>query len=44
MTIEDYQKNLRGVNGGTDFSPEFLVRNSAYQLFPEALRLIAKHI
>ncbi|EKM82858.1 hypothetical protein AGABI1DRAFT_118287 [Agaricus bisporus var. burnettii JB137-S8] len=24
MTIEDYQKNLRGVNDGTDFSPEFL--------------------
>lgn len=25
MTIEDYQKNLRGVNDGVDFSPEFLV-------------------
>ena len=25
MTIEDYTKNLRGVNNGTDFSPEFLV-------------------
>ena len=25
MSIEDYQKNLRGVNDGTDFSPEFLV-------------------
>lgn len=24
MTIEDYQKNLRGVNDRTDFSPEFL--------------------
>ncbi|KII88730.1 hypothetical protein PLICRDRAFT_41948 [Plicaturopsis crispa FD-325 SS-3] len=24
MTIEDYQRNLRGVNGGSDFSPEFL--------------------
>ncbi|KAF8636714.1 hypothetical protein AX17_003517 [Amanita inopinata Kibby_2008] len=24
MTIEDYMKNLRGVNDGTDFSPEFL--------------------
>jgi brefeldin A-resistance guanine nucleotide exchange factor 1 len=27
MTIEDYQKNLRGVNDGTDFSPEFVVRS-----------------
>ncbi|KAF9001938.1 Sec7-like domain is implicated in guanine nucleotide exchange function [Cyathus striatus] len=24
MSLEDYQKNLRGVNGGSDFSPEFL--------------------
>ncbi|KAJ6618317.1 hypothetical protein B0H10DRAFT_1795581 [Mycena sp. CBHHK59/15] len=24
MTIEDYQKNLRGVNNNNDFSPEFL--------------------
>ncbi|KIM57067.1 hypothetical protein SCLCIDRAFT_1219736 [Scleroderma citrinum Foug A] len=24
MTIEDYQRNLRGVNGGDNFSPEFL--------------------
>ncbi|KAJ7197212.1 hypothetical protein GGX14DRAFT_471834 [Mycena pura] len=24
MTIEDYQRNLRGVNNGSDFSPEFL--------------------
>ncbi|KAF9452840.1 Sec7-like domain is implicated in guanine nucleotide exchange function [Macrolepiota fuliginosa MF-IS2] len=24
MSIEDYQKNLRGVNDGSDFSPEFL--------------------
>ncbi|KAF5358079.1 hypothetical protein D9756_001747 [Leucocoprinus leucothites] len=24
MTIEDYQRNLRGVNDGSDFSPEFL--------------------
>jgi len=26
MTLEDYQRNLRGVNENTDFSPEFLVR------------------
>jgi len=25
MTIEDYQRNLRGVNGGANFSPEYLV-------------------
>jgi Sec7-like guanine-nucleotide exchange factor len=25
MTIEDYQRNLRGVNDGSDFSPEYLV-------------------
>ncbi|KAJ9113728.1 hypothetical protein QFC20_001753 [Naganishia adeliensis] len=24
MTIEDYQRNLRGVNGGEDFPPEYL--------------------
>nr|XP_018267160.1 Sec7 domain-containing protein [Kwoniella dejecticola CBS 10117]OBR89318.1 Sec7 domain-containing protein [Kwoniella dejecticola CBS 10117] len=24
MTIEDYKKNLRGVNGGKDFDPEYL--------------------
>ncbi|WWC86203.1 uncharacterized protein L201_001076 [Kwoniella dendrophila CBS 6074] len=24
MTIEDYRKNLRGVNGGKDFDPEYL--------------------
>ncbi|KAI9446656.1 Sec7-like domain is implicated in guanine nucleotide exchange function [Lactarius indigo] len=24
MTIEDYQRNLRGVNDGSDFSPEYL--------------------
>ena len=27
MTIEDYQRNLRGVNDGSDFSPEYLVRD-----------------
>lgn len=26
MTIEDYRRNLRGVNDGTDFSATFLVR------------------
>jgi Sec7-like guanine-nucleotide exchange factor len=25
MLIDDYKKNLRGVNDGVDFSPEFLV-------------------
>ena len=27
MTIEDYQRNLRGVNDGSNFSPEYLVRD-----------------
>jgi Sec7-like guanine-nucleotide exchange factor len=27
MSIEDYQRNLRGVNDNTDFSPEYLVRH-----------------
>jgi golgi-specific brefeldin A-resistance guanine nucleotide exchange factor 1 len=31
MTIDDYRRNLRGENAGTDFSPEFLVR-SMYEL------------
>lgn len=26
MTIADYQKNLKGVNDGSDFDPEYLVR------------------
>ena len=25
MTIDDYKRNLRGVNGGQDFDPEYLV-------------------
>lgn len=25
MTIADYQKNLKGVNDGTDFAPDYLV-------------------
>jgi brefeldin A-resistance guanine nucleotide exchange factor 1 len=32
MTIEDYQKNLRGVNDGTDFSPEFVVRTLDFDI------------
>lgn len=24
MTVEDYRKNLRGVNGGKDFDPAYL--------------------
>jgi Sec7-like guanine-nucleotide exchange factor len=34
MTIEDYQKNLRGVNDGTDFSPEFLVSHYGFNPRP----------
>jgi hypothetical protein len=29
MTIEDYQRNLRGVNDGSDFSSEYLVRDAS---------------
>jgi len=31
MSIDDYKRNLRGVNDGSDFSAEFLVR---IDLFP----------
>jgi brefeldin A-resistance guanine nucleotide exchange factor 1 len=31
MTVDDYRRNLRGENAGTDFSPAFLVRKM-YQL------------
>ena len=30
MTIEDYQRNLRGVNDGSDFSSEYLVRDGMH--------------
>ena len=33
MTIDDYKKNLRGVNDGADFSPEFLVRANVFGHF-----------
>lgn len=26
MTLEDYSRNLRGINDGGSFSPEFVVR------------------
>jgi len=26
MTLDEYRRNLRGVNGGEDFDPEYLVR------------------
>lgn len=26
MTLEDYQRNLRGVNGNSDFPADYLVR------------------
>lgn len=25
MTFEDYQRNLKGVNAGSDFDPDYLV-------------------
>jgi Sec7-like guanine-nucleotide exchange factor len=33
MSVEDYQKNLRGVNDGADFSPEYLVRSSDREVY-----------
>ena len=30
MTIDDYKRNLRGVNDGSDFSAEFLVRSDLF--------------
>jgi hypothetical protein len=36
MTIEDYQRNLRGVNDGSDFSPEYLVRD---RMHPRLIRV-----
>jgi Sec7-like guanine-nucleotide exchange factor len=39
MTIEDYQKNLRGVNNNTDFSTEFLVRHQYDFLNPTNIHL-----
>ena len=33
MTIEDYQRNLRGVNDGSDFSPEYLVSDFVHSKF-----------
>jgi golgi-specific brefeldin A-resistance guanine nucleotide exchange factor 1 len=32
MSIDDYRKNLKGVNDGSDFAPEFLVRLSKLQV------------
>jgi len=44
MTIDDYKRNLRGVNDGSDFSPEFLVRKDQNS-FQYAIHLFtAKYI
>ncbi len=32
MTLEDYTRNLKGVNEGSDFSPEFLVSAEMHRL------------
>lgn len=44
MTIEEYRRNLRGVNDGTNFSPEYLVRIylGNHYIFPNGN--VAKHI
>jgi len=33
MSFEEYQRNLRGVNDGSDFAPEFLVCNTSGLLY-----------
>lgn len=43
MTIEDYQRNLRGVNGGDNFSSEFLVSFDILGL-PSLTFFAAKHL
>jgi brefeldin A-resistance guanine nucleotide exchange factor 1 len=44
MTIEEYRRNLRGVNNGANFSPEYLVRYylGNHYIFPNGN--VAKHI
>jgi len=40
MTFEDYRKNLKGVNGEGDFSPEFLVGHDRdFIAFAHSLRI-----
>lgn len=41
MSFEEYQKNLRGVNDGSSFSPEFLVR---YELTFKSFAFLTKMI
>ena len=44
MTIEEYRRNLRDVNDGVNFSPEYLVRfhPASYLTFPDGNT--AKHL
>ena len=43
MSVEDYQRNLRGVNDGSDFSPEFVVRETSVCLVESRLiRYVSK--
>jgi hypothetical protein len=32
MTFEDYQRNLKGVNAGSDFDPDYLVSLNSFFL------------
>lgn len=46
MTIDDYKRNLRGVNDGSDFSPEFLVNMDLpfeYATHPSTAKYIRLH-
>ena len=40
MTLEDYSRNVRGINDGESFSPEFVVR---YRIVCSALRVPDLH-
>ena len=45
MTLEDYTKNLKGVNDGGDFSPEFLVCTMIIYIWvPISYRSLVQHI
>lgn len=44
MTIDDYKRNLRGVNDNSDFSIEFLVRSCQTFILVESELQKAKYL
>lgn len=44
MTVEEYSRNLRGVNDKGNFSPEYLVSIRRYSGSPVAQESAAKHL